>query len=94
MNHTQYISVMRDLRLKYGIRITQLAVHAGVSPQYLSALELGRYFAGERAIHLVRLAFERVVEEETKRAFRLSEDYFINQYRLLDFIPCEREGIP
>jgi len=90
----EVISVMRSLRLEYGIRLKQLAAHAGVSTQYLSGLELGRYYAGEQTIDLVRLAFEKVVDDEAQRAFRLSEAFYLDQHRLLDFIPCEREGTP
>ena len=83
------ISVLRSLRLEYGILLRQLAAHAGVSTQYLSGLELGRSHAGEQAKELVRLAFEKVVEDEVQRALWLSAACLLNKNRLLEFIPNE-----
>ena len=88
------VSVMRVLRLKYGISLNKLASSVGVSTQYMSGLELGRDHAGERAMKLVCLAFERVTEDEIRHALLLLADYTRNKHRLFEFVPNESEGVP
>ena len=83
-------SIARRLREKYGISIRELAGAAGVSLQYISDLELGKY-AGLYEYRLsgaplMQKAFEGVAAERAELAHRLSGDLGKYSSRLLDFV--------
>ena len=73
------LTVMRRLRIKYGVTIRELARAAGVSHQYISKLELG----SRHDIAVVQRAFERVIEERKMLARVFELDYYSNSERLL-----------
>jgi len=89
------VTVMRSLRDKYGVSARELADAAGVSQQYISDLELGRYRerydyrkSGEP---LVQKAFETVAAARKEQAWQLSEDLANNRHRLLGFVEENNE---
>jgi transcriptional regulator with XRE-family HTH domain len=75
---------MRYLRQKHGVSLAELSRCAGVSPQYLSSIELGEYPATDNAKWLARSAFERLIERRRERAPQLAEDFVLLKERLLD----------
>ena len=83
-------SVMRILRHRYGITLAELAKIAGVSGQYISDLELGKYIGSydyrQSGDQLVARAFAGVVANRREQARRLSDDFMKNCHRLLDFV--------
>ena len=89
------VMVMRTLRHRYGITIRELAEAVGVSHQYVSDLELGKYTGRydfrHSGIPLMQAAFERVVDNKAEQARRLSEDYGKYRHSLLDFVEVNNE---
>ena len=79
---------MRILRFQYGISTRELAKAAGVSQQYLSNIELGRYNCKLTAKHLTMMqnAFEKVIKQRAEQVRELSETYAANRNRLLDLV--------
>ena len=86
---------MRLIRLKYGIPARELAEAAGVSPQYITGLELGdytgRYNYRRRGEPMIQKAFERAAANRAEQARRLSEDIARHRGRLLDFMEGDYE---
>jgi len=84
------ITRMRFLRNKYNIPMRELAQAAGVSQQYMSDLELGkyqdRYDYRKGGGPLVQRAFEGVAETRLEQARRLSGDIEGSRGRLLDYM--------
>jgi hypothetical protein len=89
------ISAARLLRFRHGITTVELARAAGVSHQYISSLELGKYCGGydyrKSGGVLMQRAFEIVAAERNARARYLSEDFDKYRYRLLDFLEGDYE---
>lgn len=75
---------MRYLRLRYKIRLEELAHAAGVSHQYISDLELGKRPATPGDRRLVERAFEIVVQDRKKEIDRLVEDCSTGRSCFLD----------
>jgi transcriptional regulator with XRE-family HTH domain len=84
-------TIMRYLRQKHGVSLAELARCAGVSPQYMSSIELGEYPATDNAKHLAISAFERFIERRRECASQLAEDFAALRERLLDPADMERE---
>jgi transcriptional regulator with XRE-family HTH domain len=80
------ITVMRALRLEYGISTGELTRAARVSQQYLSGLELGEITATNNAKKLAQIAFDRAIEMRTTKNYSLLRAYSENRERLLDFV--------
>ena len=80
------ISVLRLLRHQYGITLIELAKAAGVSLQYVSDIELGKYNISKSNQLLMQRAFEKVITQRILQAQRLSEAYAGNRQRLLNLI--------
>ncbi len=79
-------TVMRCLRLKHSISLRELSAAAGVSHQYMSDIELGKYGRREVCETQMRHAFEKVIEQRSSRNSALSADYAGCRDRLLDYI--------
>jgi len=81
-------TVMRLLRIKHGITARELAEAAGVSQQFISDLEFGKYFGryecAASAESLVRKAFEAVAENRAQQVCGLLADLSENRSHLLD----------
>jgi len=75
-------TVMRSLRIRYGISLIELANAAHVSMQYISNVELG--IKRGKSLELVQKAFETLIEEKTGRLDKLRKSYFDNKDRLLE----------
>ena len=76
-------TVMRSLRILHGISLKELAGAAGVSPQYMSNVELGviRYKNLEEQM---QAAFETLISERAGRLEELEKSYGENKERLLE----------
>lgn len=89
------VSVMRILRHRYGITLAELAEAIGVSGQYISDLELGkyseRYHYRQSGGPLVLRAFSNVAASRTEQMRRLTEDLTRNCHCLLDFVEEDDE---
>ena len=83
------ISILRLLRIKYGITLNELAKAAGVSFQYVSDIELGKYSVSKSSKLLMQKAFSKVIAQRFVQLRRLSEAYENNRHCLLDFVPEE-----
>ncbi|MCL1835821.1 MAG: helix-turn-helix transcriptional regulator [Oscillospiraceae bacterium] len=83
-------TVMRCLREKYGITTRELAEAAGVSQQYISDLELGRYIDRydyrKSGVPLILRAFEIVATIKAQQVCGLLADLTGNRSRLLDYM--------
>jgi len=83
-------TVARLLRDKYNIPVSELAKAAGVSQQYISGLELGKYqelFDYKKSCGpLMQKAFEGVAASRSEQVRLLTEDIARNSRRLLDFM--------
>ena len=77
-------TVMRCLRLKHSISLRELSDAAGVSHQYMSDIELGKYGKREVCETQMRYAFEKVIEQRSRRNTELAADYAGCRDRLLD----------
>ena len=66
--------LLRSLRLRYHIRLDELAQAAGVSHQYISDLELEKRRATPGDRRLVERAFDIVVQNRRKQIDRLAEE--------------------
>jgi len=92
MSRATYARALRD---KYGIPARELAEAAGVSQQFVSDLELGRYGGRYEYAHtcadMLREAFEKIIEQRAERARRLSEDLASNADRLLELMEDKDE---
>lgn len=86
---------MRLLRLEFGISVRELAEAAGVSKQYMSGIELGKYTYdySKNSERLIQKAFERVIEQRAEQARRLSEAYTENRHRLLELVTEEQHEL-
>jgi transcriptional regulator with XRE-family HTH domain len=80
---------MRLLRLKYEITLPELAVTVGVSPQYLSSLELGEYYITENAVSIVQLAFARAIETRRNHDDAILAAYLDYREQILDFVEVD-----
>ena len=82
--------VMRMLREKYHIPVRELAIAAGVSQQFISDMELGkyndRYAYRKRGEPLLFGAFLSVAAARERQAKRLIEDLTNNQNRLFEYV--------
>ena len=81
--------------MKYGVTARELAGAAGVSQQFISDLELGKYcgryeFAAS-AGPMVRKAFESVALHRARQVCGLLADLSCNEARLLDFLEGKDE---
>ena len=89
------VTLMRLLRHRYGITTRELAEAVGVSRQYVSDLELGKYIGRYDFRHsgtpLMQAAFERVAANKAEQARQLLEDCDNNCHRLLDFVEVKDE---
>lgn len=81
--------LMRSLRLRYKIRLDELAQAAGVSHQYISDLELEKRPATPGDRRLVERAFEIVVQKRKEQVDRLAEECSAGRSCFLD--PIEEE---
>jgi predicted transcriptional regulator len=97
MNTTGGISIkttiMRFLRHKHGVSLAELSRCAGVSPQYLSGIELGEYPATDNAAKLARMAFDRLIEHHCDGTRSLTDDYAMYRDKLLDHIEVVRNEL-
>ena len=82
--------LMRSLRLRYKIRLDELAQAAGVSHQYISDLELEKRPATPGDRRLVERAFEIVVQKRKEQVDRLAEECSAGRSCFLD--PIKEEG--
>jgi len=83
-------TIMRQLRHKYGITIRELAEAVGLSHQFVSDLELGKYTGRynyrQSGVPLMQKALESIIGNRAAQAQRLSEDFERNRHRLLDYM--------
>jgi transcriptional regulator with XRE-family HTH domain len=77
---------MRQIRLKYAISLPELAQTVGVSPQYLSLLELNNYYITESAYKNVQLAFDRVLATRRNNLEAMFAAYSACREHILDFV--------
>ncbi len=82
--------LLRSLRLRYHIRLDELAQAAGVSHQYISDLELEKRRATPGDRRLVERAFDIVVQNRRKQIDRLAEEFSAGRSYFLD--PIKEEG--
>jgi transcriptional regulator with XRE-family HTH domain len=80
------VTAIRLLRLRYGITLKEFAAAAGVSHQYISDVELGKYGRNEGCALLMQKAFEKIIEQKSGRVSEFTADYAGRRNRLLDFI--------
>ena len=80
------MSILRLLRHQYGITLKEFAEAAGVSSQYVSDIELGKYKVSKSNEYLIQKAFEKVISQRFLQTWRLSEAYVDTRHRLLDFL--------
>ena len=83
-------TVMRRIRLKYGIPARELAEFAGLSQQFVSDLELGKYIDrydyAKSGGPVMQKAFEGAAADRAEQARRLGGDIAKYRGRLLDFM--------
>ncbi|MDR1132273.1 MAG: helix-turn-helix domain-containing protein [Oscillospiraceae bacterium] len=82
MDNVRY---MRLLRMKFRITAQELADAAGVSQQYISDIELGRYGRNASCGLLMQKAFEKVIEQRSRQVSELSAAFAVYRDRLLDY---------
>lgn len=78
------VRYMRLLRLEYNISLKELAIAAGVSSQYISDIELGKYHPTASVNRLIDKAFENVIHQRIEQLVRLSDVYYRNRLHLLE----------
>lgn len=77
-------TVMRELRLRHHIRLSELAHVAGVSHQFISDIELGKQPAIESNRLVVERAFERVIQARYEQIERLADEVSASRFHLLE----------
>ncbi len=87
------ITVMRFLRMKYGITTRELSAAAGVSQQYISDMDLGKCGRSYTCELLAQKAFERIIEQRRGQAAELSAEYAGLRDRLLDIIAEDKHEL-
>ena len=78
---------MRELRLKHGVTLQELADSVNVSMQYISEIELEPKRG--KSLKLVQKAFETLIEKEFERLEDLKNDYSENKDRLFEISDTE-----
>ena len=86
-----FVRKMRNLRLKHGVTLGELAQEAKLSHQRLSELELSNAVTAGKTSTAVARAFEEVVASRRSALYALERDFYLHKNGLLD---RAKEGDP
>ncbi len=86
------VRLLRLLREKHSISISQLARLSSVCRQRMVQIELGNQEPTEYTKSLVKSAFEKVIKQRQRDLVSLENDFLRHRHNLLDYI--EEEEIP
>lgn len=93
MSHTTQITPMRDIRLRHGITLEELAKTIGVTNQYMSRAELSQVAPTWTLEKQCEAAFERIIAQRYAAARALEEDYRTYKGVLLSHLEEARHGV-
>jgi|GEM_PF-746027 len=89
------IPAMRHLRHKHNISVREVARAAGVTPQFISNLELGKYVGRynyrKKGEALIQIAFESIISSRLEHIWQLSDDFLKHRHNLLGIVESDLE---
>ena len=85
------VTRLRFLRIKYGISLAELAQKAGISPQQLSRIDLGKRCDFPYQEGRIAQALEELLAEQKAVLIALEQDFSLYKGRLLELVEVEQD---